>query len=168
MKDHKVHTSELILNNHKEFVDLVYECWDFHQNIFNEDSTWSYYKYNFFSLAAPNALAYELFVELRNLIPDDGKWMQSWINYHYPDQVLKWHNHDWDYHGYISIVPHNTSTRFADYEIKNEVGNIYIGPGHRQHEVVVNQRFDTPRITIGFDVTTHMAPPNNMLSLIPL
>ena len=77
MKDHKVHTSELILNNHKEFVDLVCECWDFHQNIFNEDSTWSYYKYNFFSLAAPNALAYELFVELRNLIPDDGKWMQS-------------------------------------------------------------------------------------------
>ena len=168
MKDQKVHTSELIINHHQEFVDLVSECYDFHQKIFNEDSTWSYAKYNFFSLAAPSPLARDLFDELRTLIPSDGKWMQCWINRHMSDEVLDWHNHDWDYHGYICIDPKETRTSFWDYSIVNEIGNIYIGPGHRQHKVCVDEEFDTPRLTLGFDITTHTAPPNEMLSLIPL
>ena len=168
MKDHKVHTSDLIINHHQEFIDLVCDCHDFPQSLFKEDSTWSYSKYNFFTLAAPSPLAHALFVELKNIIPDDGKWMQCWINYHMQDEVLDWHNHDWDYHGYICIDPKETRTSFWDYTIVNEVGNIYIGPGHRQHKVCVNEDFDSPRITLGFDITTVMEPPTPILSLIPI
>jgi hypothetical protein len=98
--------------------------------------------------------------------------MQCWLNYHYPNEVLNWHNHHWDYHGYICIDPKNTRTVFKDYQIKNEVGNIYIGPGNREHIVVVDENYVSPRITLGFDVQVYEDGrdfvPNNSLSLIPL
>ena len=179
--DYKIHKSELIIKHQSDFIDLINTSYDLHQRIFNEDSTWSYYKYNFFSLSAPSLLSYKLFVELKNLINeyipnDDVKWMQCWMNYHYPDQVLEWHNHYWDYHGYISIDPKKTRTVFSDYEIKNEVGNIYIGPGYREHKVVVDEDFNTPRITLGFDISLELEDPKffrdtrtiDMLSLIPI
>ena len=171
--DYRVYKSELIIKHQSEFIDLIKESYDLHQRIFGEDSTWSYYKYNFFSLSAPSALSYRLFVELKNIINeyisgDDMRWMQCWINYHYPNQVLKWHNHEWDYHGYISIDPKETRTVFSDYEIKNEIGNIYIGPGDREHKVVVDENFNSPRITLGFDISLESEDINDTISLIPI
>ena len=78
--------------------------------------------------------------------------MQCWLNYHTPDKVLDWHTHEWNYHGYISIDPKDTKTVFDGYEIDNEIGNIYIGPGYRYHKVVTKDNFYEPRITLGFDV----------------
>ena len=97
--------------------------------------------------------------------------MQSWLNYHYPNEVLGWHNHFWDYHGYICIEPKKTTTVFENYQIENEVGHIYIGPGNREHMVVVNEDFKEPRITLGFDVKVYKGEdeyPNDMLSLTPI
>ena len=85
-----------------------------------------------------------------------------------PDQVLKWHNHSWPCHGYISIDPKMTKTVFEGYEITNEVGNIYIGAGNRQHCVEVLEPFTAPRITIGFDVTDVPNIPGGIFSLIPI
>lgn len=176
--DYKIHKSELIVDNQNEFVNLIDQAYDLHQEVMNgEDSTWSYYKYNFFTLTAPSQLSHKLFIELKNLIneyipSDQSKWIQCWINYHYPRQVLNWHNHEWDYHGYISIDPKKSRTVFNDYEIENQVGNIYIGPGYREHKVVVDEDFDTPRITLGFDI--YLNNPNEeedlneMFSLIPI
>ena len=82
--------------------------------------------------------------------------------------MLNWHSHQWDYHGYISIDPKKTRTVFSDYEIKNEVGNIYIGPGDREHKVIVDENFDTPRITLGFDVSLETEDLNDTISLIPI
>ena len=85
-----------------------------------------------------------------------------------PGEVLKWHTHEWPIHGYISIRPHKTRTVFEDHKVINEVGNIYIGPGHQYHKVEVDEDFDTPRITIGFDLLTedcyHL---NSNLGLMP-
>ena len=135
----------------------------------------SYSQYNFFALSSPSILFNNLFRELRNIIneyvPNEIKWMQSWLNYHYPNEVLDWHNHHWDYHGYICIDPKKTRTIFENYEVTNEVGNIYIGPGYRKHKVIVDEEYDNPRITLGFDVKvskTGNEQPNDMLSLIPI
>ena len=95
-------------------------------------------------------------------------WFQSWLNFHKPDQVLDWHDHNWPYHGYISIDPKGTRTVFKDYEVKNEIGNIYIGPGHRRHKVEVDEVYDGPRITLGFDIHTEPSKPFDQWSLLPL
>ena len=85
-----------------------------------------------------------------------------------PTQVLDWHGHDWPYHGYISVDPKKTDTVFETYRIKNELGNIYIGPGHRMHKVEVIHPFDTPRITLGFDITDEPDFPFDHFSLMPI
>lgn len=172
--DHKVYKSQLIIDNKDEMVDLIHQSYGLHQLYFpGEDSTWTYKKYNFFGLTSPNLLFSKLFHELRDIIndyiPEETKWMQCWLNYHTPDKVLDWHDHQWDYHGYISIDPKDTKTVFEEYEIDNEVGNIYIGPGYRKHKVVVNDNFDEPRITLGFDVCVTPSPDlYPILSLIPI
>ena len=78
--------------------------------------------------------------------------MQSWLNFHKHDEVLDWHNHTWPYHGYICIEPQETTTVFEEYEIKNEIGNIYFGSGFKPHKVRNDTQFDGIRMTIGFDV----------------
>ena len=96
-------------------------------------------------------------------------WMQSWMNFHKANEVLDWHNHYSPYHGYVSIEPHNTTTVFEGYKIKNQIGRIYIGPGDRHHKVRVDEEFDTPRITLGFDVTDRPNPkPSGNWSFMPL
>jgi len=158
-------------------IEEIHHCHNLHQHYFNgRDSTWSYSEYNFFLLSSPSLVFHQLFCELKeiinNYVPYKFKWMQCWLNYHYPNEVLNWHNHHWDYHGYICIDPKNTRTVFKDYQIKNEVGNIYIGPGNREHIVVVDENYVSPRITLGFDVQVYEDGrdfvPNNSLSLIPL
>ena len=134
------------------------------------DPTWTYDRYNVFGLTSPTKVFYDLFKELRGFVYDytDGDlWMQSWVNYHMPDQLLKRHNHTWPIHGYICINPHLTKTCFDDYEIQNRIGDVYIGPGGRHHEVKLIEPFYTPRITIGFDITDRPTKATGNLGMIP-
>ena len=88
--------------------------------------------------------------------------------------MLNWHDHKFDYHGYVSIDPKSSTTKFRDgrgplYEINNEVGNIYFGPGwERMHKVCVNEQYEGKRITLGFDIETRGDLPDDQFSLIPL
>ena len=81
-------------------------------------------------------------------------WFQSWLNYHKQNEVLDWHDHPFPFHGYISIDPKDSTTEFRNYSIKNKIGNIYIGQGHRQHRVVVDTPYNGTRITLGYDIAT--------------
>ena len=101
---------------------------------------------------------------------NDGNryWFQSWLNFHSKDDVLDWHNHKWPYHGYICIDPKNSRTIFENYSIKNEIGNIYLGRGHRKHKVEVLEDYDDFRITIGFDICDESFEYLNGTSFIPL
>lgn len=135
----------------------------------NDNITWQFMNYNVYGLCSCNEWFYDMYVAQVNVIKQYFKltnttvprqlWLQSWINSHTPKQVLKSHNHDWPWHGYISIDPKNTYTVFTDkpngtelYRIKNEPGNIYIGPGHRFHHIEVVEPFEGERITFGFDL----------------
>ena len=140
----------------------VHEKWFQHK-----DSTWTYDKYNIFSAASPVPQFHSFYKEfkfkIQEWLPNEKRlWFQAWLNYHEQDKVLDWHNHYWPYHGYICIDPKDTVTEFkdktgeatvpAEWEIKNEVGQIYFGPGHKEHRVVVKSDYTGPRITIGFDI----------------
>ena len=128
-----------------------------------------------FALTTPSPLFWELFQEIKYIVEQQfdyhgPKWIQCWLNYHKQDEVLDWHNHAFPMHGYVSIRPHYTTTTFGDYEVKNEIGNIYIGPGHRDHKVIVNKEWkdDMPRLTLGYDIITDVNIPDNQFSAIPL
>lgn len=135
----------------------------------NDNITWQFMNYNVYSICACNEWFYEIYThqisaikqyfELTKTEIPHQLWLQSWINSHKPNQVLKSHNHDWPVHGYISIDPKNTETIFTDkpngeelYKVKNKIGQIYVGPGHRFHHVQVLEPFDGERITFGFDL----------------
>jgi hypothetical protein len=167
--------SKLIVDNHSEIIKFIEVCHSVHQEYFRgESSTWTYSDYNFWAFSSPNKLMYSLYDELRDIInehiPEKRKWMQCWLNYHKCDEVLGWHNHDWDYHGYISIDPKNTTTVFENWEVKNDVGNIYLGRGNNMHKVVVNEPYKGHRITLGFDVSVTPCEKemSNNLGLMPL
>ena len=49
----------------------------------------------------------------------------------------------------------------------NRIGDVYIGPGGRYHEVKLIEPFYTPRITIGFDITDRPQQANAILGMIP-
>ena len=178
--DYQVYNSRLIVENQEQMIAHAIDCHGYYSEVFGGDSTWNYSKYNFFSLSSPSQLYHELFRELKsvidNFVPEHKyRWMQCWLNYHHSNEVLDWHTHDWDYHGYISIDPKETRTVFREYEIVNQVGNIYIGPGDREHKVVVDKDYSTPRITLGFDVMVkdedesfRLVNPHDMFSLIPI
>ena len=167
--DWKLYKSQVVLDNQRVMISILNNAIP---SLGGIDSTWSCDKYNVFGLTSPTQVYYDLFNELRGFVYDytgdvDRLWMQSWVNYHMPDQVLRWHNHHWPIHGYISIRPHKTKTVFEGYEIDNEVGNIYIGPGNRYHRVEVLEDYDTPRITLGFDLLTDPTQCSNNIGLIP-
>ena len=151
---YKVYKSSVILQNLDNLINDLNWCKNL--NMF-KDYTRSHNQYNLFSLN-PNSLVLNmLFIELKKKIrkflqTDEPLWIECWLNYHYPNEVLTRHNHYWPWHGYISIRPFDTTTVFDNYEIKNKVGNIYIGEGHNAHYVKVNKPFYEPRITIGFDI----------------
>lgn len=174
MSDWVLHKSQNVIDNHEYMVRDLHRVHGHFLNAFpNKDSTWAYGMYNVFAATSPSPVFYELFKELSTHIRtfaghDNPLWMQSWINYHMPTQVLDWHGHDWTFHGYISIDPKETKTMFEGYEIKNEIGNIYIGPGYRQHKVEVIEEFNTPRMTLGFDVHDEPALPFEQFSLVPI
>ena len=165
--DHKLYESQVVLGNQRVMINILNNAISFLGDV---DPTWTYDKYNVFGLTSPTQVFYDLYNELRGFVYDytDGDlWMQSWVNYHMPDQLLKRHNHAWPIHGYICVNPHLTKTVFDDYEIENRIGDVYIGPGGKHHEVQLIEPFYTPRITIGFDVTDRPHQANANLGMIP-
>ena len=71
-----------------------------------------------------------------------------------------------------STIFRDTPNSNISYEIINEVGNIYIGPGLKEHKVIVNENYYSPRITLGFDVYVHNETrpnyANESFALIPI
>ena len=165
--DHKLYKSQVVISNQRVMINILGNAVSY---LGDADPTWTYDRYNVFGLTSPTKVFYDLFKELRGFVYDytDGDlWMQSWVNYHMPDQLLKRHNHTWPIHGYICINPHLTKTCFDEYEIQNRIGDVYIGPGGRYHEVKLIEPFYTPRITIGFDITDRPTKATGNLGMIP-
>jgi len=161
MNDWGVIKSETVLKNRHL---LIKQLRDAHSNLGFNNSTESYPEYNIFGSLGGSPAGWRLYRELvagikRVCGGSKPIWMQAWLNFHMPDEVLDWHTHEWMLHGYVSIDCKNTRTVFGyngpeiDYSIDNEDGNIYIGPGNRWHKVEVLEAYETPRITIAFDVT---------------
>ena len=140
----------------------------------NGKDTSGYSLYNVFALTSPSPYFYQLYRIFRNIVRlhlgDGPIWFESWMNVHSPETVLDWHGHVFDYHGYISIDPQDTTTMFKDpdYQIKNYPGQIYFGPGGRMHKVSVDSDFTKPRITLGFDIHLNPETPDGTFALLPL
>lgn len=184
MNDYILCQSEYIQNNIQNIIFHTQLAHQTFEKMFpNTDSTWSYARYNIFSLAGPSSVFYNVFKELQSVITqqlgtENQLWIQSWVNYMSYEELdrLDWHSHVFDHHGYISIDPKNTYTDFKEYKITNQPGQIYFGPGYRPHKVVAVEAYEGNRITLGFDVvatynthvvkTTHL--PWDNLSFIPL
>jgi hypothetical protein len=166
---YKLFQSAYIVANQQGFIN---QCVEVKHSFAGEDTTASYYKYNLFSATAGSIYFYNLYKELRDIIrneiPDKPLWMQAWVNCHTQNNVLDWHNHAWDYHGYISIDPKNTTTEFKEYTITNKVGQIYFGTGGKLHRVNVLSPYDGDRITIGYDVTSDPIMNTGCTGLFPL
>lgn len=167
--DYKLIQSKYLTDNQQTFIE--------HCNFIKEQNpsknlTSAYFEYNIFASTAGSIYFYNLFKELRDVIrselPTQPLWMQAWLNYHAQDQVLDWHDHAWDYHGYISIDPKHTVTEFENYKIDNIAGQIYFGPGHRKHRVDVLTPYNDYRITIGYDVSTDPIMGTGCQGLFPL
>jgi len=184
MNDYVIYQSSYIQENVVPIIDHIQQAHESFERIFpGRDSTWTYNKYNIFTLAAPSTYFFYIYKELRNLIvkhlgTDNEIWLQAWINYMDYNQIdrLDWHNHDFNYHGYICIDPKNTTTDFTEYKIENKIGQIYFGPGYRKHKVIANENYEGTRITIGFDLVInpsskyvkYVDQPWNDMSFIPL
>ena len=174
--EYKVYQSKVIKDNHLDFIKNCQRAQTKFEKLFkSEDSTYNYTKYNFFSLTSTSILFYNLYKELnfyiRDYIGDDRPlWIQNWLNFHSSDKVLKKHLHNSRYHGYISIDPKNTTTVFNQFEIKNNIGQIYIGPGGEEysHYVRIDSEFKDKRITIGFDIEDRQDIISPFLGLTPL
>ena len=157
----------------------VQEQYDKDTQFLNKETYFSGYRfYNLFALTSPSPLFWLLFKDIRHVVrtqlqTDEPLWMQCWFNYHEPHQVLKWHDHRFPYHGYVSIDPKDSTTLFKEgdvkYEIKNEIGNIYFGKGwDRMHMVRVDSPYEGKRITLGFDIICQPDVPDDQFSIIPL
>jgi len=179
--DYAVYNSKYIRDNldeiiwHSDFSHMKFK----HLPFLGPDSNRSYTLYNIFSLSAPSIHFYYIYKDLIKVIKERNKgveeplWAHSWINYHNEDELLDWHDHvGWKFHGYISIQPQKTRTVFRnpDYEIVNEPGNIYVGPGLREHRVVADEPFHGKRITLGYDVTNegNSIDLDSAISFIPI
>jgi hypothetical protein len=158
--DYQLWTIDVVKDNQALFID---QCYTLHkliqQVVGDEDTTRAYKRYNIFQISGSSVAFYKLYKNvihnIREYVGDDRPlWMSGWMNFHQPTQVLNWHNHlNSICHGYISIDPKNTTTKFQEYEIKNEVGKMYLGPSARLHKVEVDEPFAGHRITLGFDVS---------------
>jgi len=184
--EYKLYQLDLIKDNHNHFLHDCKISFDKIKSLTNsEDTTWNYNKYNIFQITYGSLNFYHLFKEfnhfIRNFIGDDRPlWFQAWLNYHTTDEILYkklgkkigYHFHNSPYHGYISIDPQNTITKFKNgLQIENKVGQIYIGPGNANKNLVDKDSFNhfvdiispslNPRITIGFDVSDEYTYSNN-------
>ena len=176
MKTPKLYQSQTILSNPERFIKNCYKAHKHFLSLFPYgNSTSSYISYNIFNLTSNNVVFYNFFKELngfiRSFIGDDRPlWMEAWLNFHDYNKVLKKHGHGFPYHGYISVDPKNTTTVFENFEIKNVLGQVYIGPGGKgyDHYVRVDEEFTDKRITIGFNVDDKPNKITSNLGLIPL
>jgi len=164
---------DIVEKNHSEYISAIEAATRKLERIFGVDNYTMYYKkYNIFNITSSNLLMYKLYFELCNMIKkhlgSKPMWIQSWLNYQSQEEVLPWHNHDWQYHGYISIQPFNTKTIFEHWEIENKIGQVYLGHGRVPHKVEVVEPFEGKRITIGFDITDVENKEYGVLGLIPL
>ena len=171
--NYAIYNSSYIRENYKEIIEHAYFAHDKFKDLFpNRSSTWTYSVYNIFCLSTTSLHFYQIYKDLIEVIKlynnkEEPLWLQAWMNFHKEDAVLDWHDHHWDFHGYITIDPKDTTTMFEKYSIKNEIGNIYVGPGYRKHKVVVDKPFDGERITLGYDVVRQVNIKGN-ISLIPI
>ena len=175
---YSLYNTPFIVNNQTFIIKSVDEAYSRFMNLSNNaDSTWSYNKYNIFSLSAGNHYFYTMYqlivAAIRDRVGDDRPlWMQCWLNYHKEDEVLNWHGHSEDYlvHGYLSIDPKDTVTEFKEFMIENKIGNLYIGRTgvEKEHRVVVKKPYDGYRITIAFDVIDYNGKLATNLSFIPI
>jgi hypothetical protein len=163
MKPYKLYQSQYVIDHQEEFVkDLSHSAKAMYEyGIFDTSLKYgSYTQYNIFGVSSPSIHMYHLFREIRDIAYENiqGKklWLQSWINHHYENELLGWHNHSSNWHGYVSIQPWNTITEFDDFKIVNKVGQIYLGPGGLRHRVVPTDDMPFPdkRITVAFDIMT--------------
>jgi len=169
LDNYKIYKSDIIIKDPKSAkqdclnADSLWES--FVKNEKNTDQTWSYQNYNIFSLTSGSFFFYELYKEICECFRDFSKhkgpaWMSAWLNSHSKDEVLDWHFHDEEYHGYVVIDKHfsdnpiKTRTVFHNYEIQNELGNIYMGKGGFDHKVEVLQPYDGVRHTLAFNIFT--------------
>ena len=165
--------SKLIVENQQGFNSIMeFAAFKFEDVYGHRDFTKAYAGYNLFTHTATDLLMYKLFKELqsrvRSVLGDQPLWMQSWMNQHKQEEVLDWHNHDWDWHGYISIEPKKTNTVFEDFVVENKVGQIYFGEGHKLHKVEVLEPYEGLRITLGFDITNKIDTRSKYVSFIPI
>ena len=177
MGEYKLYYFDYIRENQKKIIaDIKKSHSDLNQDGIS-DSTWQYYMYNIFGATSPSPYFYNIFKELRRIIFENVKsdkiWLQSWLNYHNQEQILDWHNHKAPYHGYICIEPQDTTTEFrGGWNILNECGNIYFGPGNTMHRVVNNTNYSGIRMTLGYDVITEECltdyEPTQNYGLMPL
>ena len=189
--DYNLHQSNLIKNNHQTFINECSFAYKLIKDDLNiKDPTWKYTDYNIFAVTSSSILFYNLYRELnyhiRSYVGNDQPlWIQAWLNYHTNDEILSdklgesqgFHSHEVSFHGYVSIEPQNTLTKFRNgLEIKNKIGQIYIGPaldhnkgknGEYDHYVTPLTPSTSPRITLGFNINNEI---NSILyhSYIPL
>jgi hypothetical protein len=171
MNDYIVYQSEHIVKNQGDILEDINIAKRLFDKIFpDRDTTWSYDRYNVFSLTAPSTNFYEIFKEIRTIVrqqlgDEQPLWCQAWLNYHTQDQLLKKHAHEFEFHGYVCLDPKNTKTVFDGYEIVNKTGQIYFGPGYRNHWVEAIEPFDGIRTTIGFDIFSLPSQPSWVKSI---
>ena len=164
--------SSLIENNLKGFEGILdFARFKFNDLYGHEEFTKAYPTYNMFTLTATDSLMYQLFKELqvmvRSVLGEQPLWIQCWMNYHTQSEVLDWHNHDWPWHGYITIDPKKTNTVFEDITIENKPAQIYFGEGHKKHKVEVLEPYEGHRITLGYDITNKAGERSKYVSFIP-
>jgi hypothetical protein len=163
---YKIYKSSTIIDHNDRIVEAMAEIRENIVEYLGGDvvtTTWNHMHYNIWthSMAVEPELSFSMWEELIQIIkensPKEAKygWIQSWLNYDSYESVednLTPHRHNAPIHGYISISPQNTKTVFDNWEIVNEIGNIYIGLGKWMHCVKNTDKYTGPRITIGFDV----------------
>lgn len=184
MKDYQIYNLPRTLNQ-SELIEYSKMSKDKFNHLYRgfEHSTQFYYLYNFFTIASCNSQVYNLYQELLKCIrhyfnlydiEKNNVWLQSWMNIHKSEEVLKSHSHDYPIHGYISLSSHVTDTVFTDdyngselYRVRNNPMQVYIGPGHRHHHVSIVEPYDDERVTIGFDIQNFNTVTDNF-SFIPI
>lgn len=152
-----------------------------------DNLTWFSEHYNIFSLCAGSQFLHGVFIDLRRAIrahwqlhdleQPQSLWLQCWANLHSEHERLLAHNHEWPWHGYITVIPQPSRTVFLAeqsvdsqelYHIDNQAGQIYIGPGYRYHAVDYTQSFTGSRLTLGWDLCTTDRLIDHRMGFIPL
>ena len=166
--DYDIIKSKTIVDN---FDAIVIECDKINDKIRHdlnlqpeESTTWAYENYGIFKIAKEmdmplfNSLYDELYDQITRYTDGRTCWVQAWLNHEPHDKiegVLGEHNHLWPVQGFIAIDPKETETVFTEhgYTVNNEIGNMYIGPGHRMHKILNTAKYDGTRTTIGWDLS---------------